>query len=235
MSCEEARWPGFWNSVNSANSSKTIMTQRAKLRRLAFIDLPSWPRGSRPYVLGSLLGQHGESPDRLLYNLGAALVDAKGTTRDYLTHLSRIPAQIMAVESLFSGVVKTPRCNMTTYRWRIADSVTLVRPLAAAARRRFNDDPALTEADQGARKGPFQPCAARRGPASPGLFLPRPVQFPEQDLDLAEFRRPLMPESVDGTLAAGEAGFPPAARQRRRIECPAMQAGCCASLPRSAR
>jgi hypothetical protein len=29
------------------------MTQRAKLRRLAFIDLPSWSRGSRPYVLGS--------------------------------------------------------------------------------------------------------------------------------------------------------------------------------------
>jgi hypothetical protein len=23
------------------------------LRRLAFIELPSWPRGSRPYVLGS--------------------------------------------------------------------------------------------------------------------------------------------------------------------------------------
>src|SRR5438034_5820318 len=39
---------GFWKSVNSANSNRTIMTQRAKLRRLAFIDFPSWSRGSRP-------------------------------------------------------------------------------------------------------------------------------------------------------------------------------------------
>jgi hypothetical protein len=28
-----------------------MMTQRAKLRRLAFIDFPSWSRGSRPYNL----------------------------------------------------------------------------------------------------------------------------------------------------------------------------------------
>src|ERR1700675_1872242 len=32
------------------------MTHRAKLRRLAFIDLPSWSRGSRPYSLDSVLG-----------------------------------------------------------------------------------------------------------------------------------------------------------------------------------
>jgi hypothetical protein len=29
--------PGFWNSVNSANSKRTMITHRAKLRRLAFI------------------------------------------------------------------------------------------------------------------------------------------------------------------------------------------------------
>ena len=39
MSCEEARWPGFWNSVNSASNSRTMMTQSAKLRRLAFIPI----------------------------------------------------------------------------------------------------------------------------------------------------------------------------------------------------
>jgi hypothetical protein len=39
--------------VNNANSNRTMMTQRAKLRRLAFIDFPSWSRGSRPYILGS--------------------------------------------------------------------------------------------------------------------------------------------------------------------------------------
>ena len=33
-------WPGFWNSVNSASSSRTMMTHRAKLRRLAFISCP---------------------------------------------------------------------------------------------------------------------------------------------------------------------------------------------------
>ena len=35
---------GFWNSVNSASSSSTMMTQSAKLRRLAFILRPSWHR-----------------------------------------------------------------------------------------------------------------------------------------------------------------------------------------------
>jgi hypothetical protein len=39
---------------------------------------------------------------RLVCNLGAAPFDAKGTAQDYLTHLSRIPVQIMAVKRLFS-------------------------------------------------------------------------------------------------------------------------------------
>jgi hypothetical protein len=42
------------------------------------------------------------------YNLGGARVDAKGTTQDYLTHPSPIPAQIMAANPVFSEVVKTP-------------------------------------------------------------------------------------------------------------------------------
>src|SRR3954453_11903862 len=101
MSCEEARCPGFWKSVNNANSSKTIMTQRAKLRRLAFIDLPSWSRGSRPYVLWA--GRR-QCLGGLQYNLGAAPVDAKGTTWDYLAHPSGLPVQIMALTaSLFRG------------------------------------------------------------------------------------------------------------------------------------
>jgi hypothetical protein len=39
----------------------------------------------------------GNAPARLLYNLSAALVAAKGTTQDYLTHVAAIPVQIMAV------------------------------------------------------------------------------------------------------------------------------------------
>ena len=40
---------GFWNSVNSASSKRTIITQRAKLRRLAFIRRPYPPlRALRP-------------------------------------------------------------------------------------------------------------------------------------------------------------------------------------------
>src|SRR6266568_7311179 len=97
MSCEDARWPGFWKSVNNANSSKTIMTQRAKFRRLAFIDLPSWSRGSRPLVLGSIpLGRHEGVPPVTAHNLGGARVNAKGTTQDYLTHPIPIPGQMMA-------------------------------------------------------------------------------------------------------------------------------------------
>src|SRR5262249_1158884 len=37
MPCDVVRWPGFWNRVNSASSKRTMITQRAKLRRLAFI------------------------------------------------------------------------------------------------------------------------------------------------------------------------------------------------------
>jgi hypothetical protein len=54
------------------------------------------------------LGRHEVNPARLHYNLGAALVDAKGTTQDYLTHPSAIPAQMMAAKPVFSEVVKTP-------------------------------------------------------------------------------------------------------------------------------
>src|SRR5215831_11963851 len=107
MSCEDTRWPGFWNSVNSANSNRTMMTQRAKLRRLAFIDLPSWSRGSRPYCpLDLSLGSHAGNPGRPYHNLGTARVAAKGTTPDYLTHPSAIPAEKMALEPCFPGVVK---------------------------------------------------------------------------------------------------------------------------------
>ena len=58
--------------------------------------------------LGSVLeAGTWESPGPLHYNLGVAPVDAKGTRQDYLTHPSRIPAEIMAVKPVFSEVVKT--------------------------------------------------------------------------------------------------------------------------------
>src|SRR5260370_17482046 len=83
------------------------MTQRAKLRRLAFIELSSWSRGSRPYSLGSVLrAGTRQSLGQLHYNLGAAPVAAKGTKQDYLAHLSGIPVQMMALKPVFSGVVK---------------------------------------------------------------------------------------------------------------------------------
>jgi hypothetical protein len=84
---------------------------------LAFIDLPSWSRGSRPYFLGqAFLGQARGNPQRipssrLPSNLGAALVAAKGTTWDYFAYLSAIPAQIMALAGVFSGVVKTAKAD----------------------------------------------------------------------------------------------------------------------------
>src|ERR1700739_271657 len=88
------------------------MPQRAKLRRLAFIDLPSWSRGSRPLSLGSTR----ESLGRLHYNLGVAPVAAKGTTQDYLAHSSAIPVQMMALKGVSSRVVKDSRGNMTPAR-----------------------------------------------------------------------------------------------------------------------
>src|SRR5271154_7312811 len=110
MSCEDARWPGFWKSVNNASNSKTIMTQRAKLRRLAFIDFPSWSRGSRPYVLRTYPWVTTSNPPvDHISNLGAARLAAKGTTQDYLTYFSAIPVQIMAPKPPFTAVVKGHR------------------------------------------------------------------------------------------------------------------------------
>lgn len=58
--------------------------------------------------LGSVLeAGTRESPGPLHTNLGVAPVDAKGTRQDYLTHVSRIPAEIMVVKPVFSEVVKT--------------------------------------------------------------------------------------------------------------------------------
>ena len=53
-------------------------------------------------------GRHEGIPRSTAYNLGAAPVAAKGTTQDYLAYLSAIPAQIMALGWVFSGVVKVP-------------------------------------------------------------------------------------------------------------------------------
>jgi hypothetical protein len=58
-----------------------------------------------PWVVSSSSVRESLGP--LHYNLGVTPVDAKGTRQDYLTHVSRIPAQIMAVKPVFSEVVKT--------------------------------------------------------------------------------------------------------------------------------
>src|SRR5258705_1489913 len=76
MSWEVVRCPGFWNRVNSASSSRTMITQRAKLRKLAFIPCPSWlPQAPQPVhtaTYGPIQGRHR-------YNLGAGGAPAKGT------------------------------------------------------------------------------------------------------------------------------------------------------------
>src|ERR1700758_4306012 len=111
-----------------------MMTQRAKLRRLAFIDFPSWSRESRPLSLWTYpLVATRESPPRPHCNLGAARLDAKGTTPDYLTHPGTIPPQKNMEETAFSEVVKI-RQGMT-----MAAPVlfaALVTGLAAPQRRR---------------------------------------------------------------------------------------------------
>src|SRR5208283_2694366 len=48
MSWVTDRWPGFWNTVNSASNNRTMITQRAKLRKLAFIQRPSWCEAPAP-------------------------------------------------------------------------------------------------------------------------------------------------------------------------------------------
>jgi len=47
------------------------------------------------------LGGEARIPGPLLPNLGGARVNAKGTTRDYLTHLNAIPGQKMTQKPRF--------------------------------------------------------------------------------------------------------------------------------------
>ena len=88
-------------------------------------------------------------PGPLHYNLGAAPVDAKGTRQDYLTHVSRIPAQIMAVKPVFFEVVKFDVPRLSSIRRSLGP--------AAARRCRFDPDPAAGQAYQRTGEGLFQP------------------------------------------------------------------------------
>jgi len=118
------------------------------------------------------LGSHEGFPGRLHYNLGGDPVDAKGTTEDYLTHPSPIPAQIMAQMPLFSGVVKVT-CELSRQcPHRRSDS----GPPAATRGRRFNADASLDEADYRPRQRLFPSRPAFRNGA---------VQRRQQSLDLA--------------------------------------------------
>src|SRR4051794_20971908 len=98
-------------------------------------------------------GRHEGIPRSTAYNLGAAPVAAKGTTQDYLTYLSAIPAQIMALKWVFSGVVKAPERPGKRHPCRIAVSI---HP-TATRRRRLDTDPAVDQADQRTGKGSLQP------------------------------------------------------------------------------
>src|SRR3974390_2865746 len=92
MSCALVRCPGFWKSVNNANSNRTMITQRAKLRRLAFIRRPYPPRGTgaAPKLYGQTLWRrHG----LVLPNVGSALLPAKGDPHAYFTAFSAAAAE----------------------------------------------------------------------------------------------------------------------------------------------
>src|ERR1700746_3071116 len=144
-----------------------MMTQRAKLRRLAFIDLPSWSRGSRPSILRTYPwvtapGSHG----RPYSNLSAARLAAKGTTQDYLTHPSPIPAQKMMP---FRRWLRPPGGT-------IRHAASALSPLAAGRRRRNANAP-LIEAHQRSCKGHFQPDLTRLLPAPGVLFRKSTVEL----------------------------------------------------------
>src|SRR5262249_13527809 len=114
-----------------------MMTQRAKLRRLAFIDLPSWSRGSRPFILRTYPWvATRKSHGRPYCNLGAARLAAKGTTSDYLTHPNPIPAQKMALErGFFAKAVKTAGGHCRSLRQPLTVAGPLSRARCGAAAR----------------------------------------------------------------------------------------------------
>src|SRR5262245_55333184 len=127
-----------------------MMTQRAKLRRLAFIDFPSWSRGSRPLSPWTYPWvATRESPGRPYCNLGAGRLDAKGTMPDYLTHPGRIPAQKVMLKAAFSEVVKTVSGIMTQAPVLFAVCERLWRlRTPPSGRRRLDADTPLADAHQ---------------------------------------------------------------------------------------
>src|SRR5262249_30983354 len=130
-----------------------MMTQRAKLRRLAFIDFPSWSRESRPLSFRTYPWvATRESPPRPHCNLGAARLAAKGTTPDYLAHPETIPVQKMKIEAAFSEVVKTPGGANSQKTVLFAALRGLLPPPRG---RRLDPNPPLTDAHQRARQRLF--------------------------------------------------------------------------------
>ncbi len=102
--------------------------------------------------LGSVLEAGTGSPGPLHTNLGVAPRYAKGTRQDYLTHVSRIPAEIMAVKPVFSEVVKTESEPSDLQHGSIRRSVRS----AAARGRRFDPNPTAAQAYQRTGQGLFQ-------------------------------------------------------------------------------
>src|SRR4029078_810951 len=83
MSCAVVRCPGFWKSVNSASSNRTMITQSAKFRRLAFITRPDAAarvqRGNKHYASGSWRLSDSQT------NVGSARPHEKALSLNILT------------------------------------------------------------------------------------------------------------------------------------------------------
>src|SRR3974390_2533122 len=170
-----------------------MMTQRAKLRRLAFIDLPSWSRGSRPYSLDSRRQGNLEAT-ALQFRCRGGRCQGNHIglfSLSYRHSGSNHDAQI----GVFLGWLRPEKRALG---WMKPASTG-----STAARRRCRDaDAIIGEADQRTGQGLLQPRASL-GTA----FGHRFVQSRQQNFDLAEFRRSLMTKPVDGAQQQAKPDF----------------------------
>src|SRR5262245_19384505 len=146
-----------------------MMTQRAKLRRLAFIDLPSWSRGSRPLslvvTLEYSLGSEARIPGPLHPNLGGARVNATRTKNDYVTHLkAESPSKHHTKTEVFLGWLRL----LVPISADIVVCGRLLRPTTPPGRCRIDVNSAPRQADRGPGQRLFQLPAIGRRPVQHG-------------------------------------------------------------------
>src|SRR5215212_325600 len=131
MSLPPERWPGFWNRVTSASTSRKMTTHRAKLRKFGFIG-PVLPSREVDREGPQVLARYTSMP-----NLGMPHSLAKGSGT----------ACVIVTDSSITAPVPN--------RFKVDPKISVPVEIEHAARQRQAQGPALLQRAAQAPDGPF--------------------------------------------------------------------------------